>query len=135
MSEIKAEDYARRLLGEGRDFDTVVDETGLEGLAEQVQTHAQRRGIPAAARSRLAKAALAIEDAEKIIAADGGKAAKRAELEKLQDKVKALKAELRGGRDWKAVRSWARDNGYEVGNVGILKKAIVDAYDQAAVAS
>ena len=30
-------------------------------------------------------------------------------------------------RDWKAVRSWARDNGYEVGNVGILKKAIVDS--------
>ena len=126
MSEIKAEDRPRA---------HTQATAGLGGLAEQIQTHAQRRGIPAAARSRLAKAALAIEDAEKIIAADAGKSAKRAELEELQEKVKALKAELRGGRDWKAVRSWARDNGYEVGNVGILKKAIVDAYDQAAVAS
>ncbi len=113
----------------------------LDTLMRQVAAQAARTTTyPAKACRLLNRAADLVAAAQVAVVEDAGKAAKRSEIAKLEAKVRALKAELKGApapgaptgqRNWKQIRAWARDNGYDVGDVGRPKQAIVDAYDAA----
>ena len=110
----------------------------LEALMIALSRQSQAARYPKKAQRQLAKAADYVAAALVAIAEDEGKAEKRAELARLEDEVKRLRAEIRGTtatsapkRNWKAVREWARANGYEVADIGLPKKDVVAAYDQA----
>lgn len=170
MNGIRAEVVAAQQLRAGHSVDQVVESTGLEpkeviqiaqklklkaapavrdsvpgirGMAKMLRENAGRDTFPKKARTLLERAATTIDQAVQAIDDDAGKAEKRAQIARLEEELRALKAEIKGTaaqagqhrRDMRAVRAWARDNGYDVPNVGLVKKDIIDAYDQAQVAS
>lgn len=118
----------------------VADDT-LDTLMRAIAAQAARSSYPAKACRLLNRAADMVAAAQVAVTEDAGKAAKRSEIAKLEAKVRALKAELKGAptpgaghHDWAKVRAWARANGHDVSDVGVPKKAVIAAYD-AAVAS
>ena len=104
--------------------------------ASELANHADRH---------IAKAAQKVLDAaanlDRVYDEYAGKAALRAKQAELEAELAAVKAQLRGGTgkpkpavDSKAVRAWARDNGYAVNPAGIIPKTIVEAYVEATAA-
>lgn len=69
--------------------------------------------------------------------ANAEKAELRAKRDRLRKQLAEVEAQIKGTApatpkvDWKAVRAWAEDNGYEVPKVGRIGQPIVDAYNQA----
>ena len=163
-----ADRLAKSLIAQGKTVDQVVDATGLEprevmrlgqqlkkptavkpitaigtleDLEQRLRAAADDGHYPKPARSNLTRAADAVAKALTTTVEDAGKAAKRAELARLEAQVKAIKQELRGTtakqapggqqRDAKAIRAWATANGHPVPAVGRVPKDVVAAYDAA----
>lgn len=105
--------------------------------------HASARVQALAARARAALnelAQLAARD-EAVAKAEARVQRLKAQLANAEQDLRAVKngtakpqppaAASNTGRDYAAVRAWARENGFEVGAVGIPKRAVLDAYDAA----
>ena len=90
---------------------------------------------------RIARAAKKVVDAldklDEAWEANAEKAELRAKRDRLKKQLAEIEAQIKGTApaapkvDWKAVREWAEDNGYEVPKVGRIGQPIVDAYNQA----
>jgi len=119
----------------------------IRALLNTAKAHPSKR-IQAAANRLLDDVAklrrLIAEDEEKNSErrkAEAEKAAARAEVKKLEAQLVAAKAKLRspaapkvpatGGVSPKDIRRWAADNGVECTSVGIVPKAVREAYDAA----
>ena len=91
--------------------------------------------------AKIRKAAQKVMDAVAALDAAWEANAEKAELRAKRDRLKKqlaeIEAQIKGAApaapkvDWKAVRAWAEDNGYEVPRVGRIGQSIVDAYSQA----
>ena len=92
--------------------------------------------------ARIRRAAQKVMDAVATLdaawEANAAKAELRAERDRLKAQLRAVEAELRGApavsapaRDWKAIRTWAAEQGIGYPTTGKVPNAIVDAYDQA----
>jgi hypothetical protein len=128
--------------------DSPADSDGIEALLSWAKHHpaAVIRNKAARIRSDLYELTVRREADDAQREAEERVAKLKAELEQAQETLRAVKA---GGRplppavtpaptDTKrskeqlaAIRTWARANGYQVADAGVIRKTVVDAYDAA----
>jgi hypothetical protein len=95
---------------------------------------ADRRGTEQAtaeAEARVAEAKAALEAAQAELRAVKTGTARTATMAPNVPAPAAITGGKRGREELARIRAWARENGYQVGVAGVVKKTILDAYDAA----